>query len=102
MAPFLDTASKIAKKQVEDGRDFLLETPLTQTVFKFSVVKEMTEDENVSACSSCSWNTGRPSWWLVSAPTITTQLDKSNDLEGRAKNPIRMIKHVMLGFGEAL
>ena len=102
MAPFLDTASKIAKKQVEDGHDFLLETFLTQTVLNFSAVKETTEDENVSVCSGCSWNTGRPSWWLTSAPTITSQLDKYNDLKGRAKNPIRMIKHVMLGFGESL
>ena len=52
-------------------------------------------------CSGSSWNTGKQAWWMTSAPAITAQLDKHKEMKGR-KNPIRMIKNVMLGFGETL
>ena len=102
MIPFLETASEIAKKQCEERHDFLLETPLTRLVMNLPLVKEMTADDHVSVCGGSSWNTGRQAWWLTSAPAITSQLDNYNSLKGRAKNPVRMIKNVMLGFGETL
>ena len=102
MAPFLKTAMEVAKKQCEDQHDFLLEAPLTKLVMSMPLIKDMTAEDHVNVCGGSSWNTGKKVWWLTSAPAITSQLDKFNDLKGRAKNPIRMIKNVMLGFGEAL
>ena len=102
MAPFLETASDVIKKQLEAGYDFLLEAPLTRTVLNIPAVKNLTADDQVSVCSGSSWNTGKQAWWMTSAPAITAQLDKHSELKGRAKNPIRMIKNVMLGFGETL
>ena len=101
MIPFLETAGEIAKKQREEKHDFLLETPLTRLVMNLPV-KEMTADDHVSVCGGSSWNAGRQAWWLTSAPAIISQLDSCNNLKGRAKNPVRMIKNVMLGFGETL
>ena len=102
MAPFLETAIEVAKKQCEDQHGFLLEAPLTKLVMSMPLTKDMTAEDHVNVCGGSSWNTGKKVWWLTSAPAITSQLDKFNDLEGRAKNPIRMIKNVMLGCGGTL
>ena len=81
MAPFLGTASDVIKKQLEAGHDFLLEAPLTRMVLNIPVVKDLTADNQVSVCSSSSWNTGKQAWWMTSAPAITAQLDKHKEIK---------------------
>ena len=59
MAPFLETASDVIKKQLEAGHDFLLEAPLTRTALNILAVKNLTADDQVSVCSGSSWKTGK-------------------------------------------
>ncbi len=71
MAPLLETAMDVAKKQCEDKHDFLLEAPLTKLLMGMSLIKEMTAEDHVNVCGGNSWNTGQKIWWLTLSPRIT-------------------------------
>ena len=98
MTPFLETAHEISEKQCHADHDFLLEAPLTCQVLNHPIVKQMTADERVCVVNGKSWNNGRPAWWMTSAHEMAQQLEKNNAI----KNPVRMIKNVMVGFGGRL
>ena len=58
---------------------------------------------NPVCAKDSSWNTGKPAWWITSAPSDATHLDEhQNDLDAGAKSPIKTISSVMIGFGETL
>ena len=80
ITPWLALAEQVGTKQVAEGRDFVLETPLNQDVLSHPSVKRMIADTQTSVADTNRSLTGRvrPTWWLTSSAEIASGLDVSS------------------------
>ena len=84
--PFLSVAQQVAQAQLDDGHDFLLETPLTKEVLRHPTVAALTDKHDVHVVNKDMWPDGitnrsgqlikRSTWWLTSSSDIAKHLDR--------------------------
>ncbi len=101
VTPFLEVAQEIAMTQVNEGRDFLLELPLTTRLLKQPTAKDMADNPFFHVMNGTSWNRAKPAWWMSSSPHITKKLD-STDTKVHKRQPTKEMQDVMIGFAETL
>jgi len=85
---FLELAEQIARLQMANGDDFLLENPLCSAARKQSPIRRLEQDPETYIAISHMCRFGlrhpqngrplkKPTWWLTSAPEIAYALNKS-------------------------
>ena len=77
LTPFLKTVEEVSERQLKDGKDFVIELPLTKEVLRHPTAKEICKKEDVQLAQS------NKTWWMTSSTQIAEGLDLQHNSSRR-------------------